>query len=87
MSTRHIFSFGCEQHPVPNACVLIEGVEDDAARQIMVALHGVKWCAQYDADDPATITMMRRHGMVIMRAITIPAEIQYPLGLPADVTA
>lgn len=86
MSTRHIFTFGSSQHALPNACVLIEGVEDEAARQIMHALYGREWCAQYNADAPETTAMMRRHGMTIVRAVTVPAEFAYPLGLPADVT-
>ena len=65
MNDRHFFSFGPDQHPVRNAVVEIIGVDADTARNIMVALYGRDWCAQY-AEPP-------RWAQVV-RVVEIPAE-------------
>jgi len=74
VTDRHIFTFGSEQHDVPNAYVLVSGVDAEQARGIMVALYGRDWCAQYDADDPRTDAMIARHGMTVVRHVKIEQE-------------
>lgn len=72
----HIFTFGSDHHPIPNAYVRVMGADDREARAIMAALYGPKWAFQYGRDEAHTQDMLTRWDTVCVRTVAVSTEVR-----------
>ena len=73
MVNTYNMTFGSDHHPVKNAYVSITSSNDlseEAARTIMMALHGREWCTSYPAGEDWD-SAVARYGYQCVKVITI----------------
>jgi hypothetical protein len=72
----HIFTFGSDHHPIPNAYVRVMGTNESAARAIMVALYGRQWAFWYPWNEAHTQDMIAKYDMTCVRTVTVSTEVR-----------